>query len=413
MNFNLLGKAVDGAVTMGIIRRMPPGPDLQHLREEIEEIDRRLLKHLKRRMELVDRVAQSKLAAAYPFRDQQREEIVLQRVRGLAVELGLDPHGVERLYRRIMEMSISRQQALMQTLTTVPLRVAYQGVEGSYSHLTAQRRYAGRGGGVLLSGFASVREVIDALRSGQADVALLPIENSTAGSINETYDALAEGGLSINAEAVSRVEHCLLGLPGTRLDELRTAISHPQALAQCEGFLRTLPKAHSKAEFDTAGSAAKVKELHDRTMAAIASESAARRFGLEVLKHNIQDRSGNATRFVEVSIEAVPCPADARCKTSMVLSLDHSAGALGEVLTEFGRRDIQLSKLESRPLLEEPWKYRFYLDVEGHVDAEPMVEAIERARQLSHSLRILGTYPIAEEAGKIGDPGAGDAAESD
>ncbi|MEM6793654.1 MAG: prephenate dehydratase [Acidobacteriota bacterium] len=391
---------------------MKQRPNLQNLREEIEEIDRRLLKHLKRRMELVDRVARHKLESAYPFRDQKREEVVLQRVRGLAVELGLDAHGVERLYRRIMEMSISRQQALTRTLETVPLRVAYQGVEGSYSHLTAQRRYAGRTGGVLLSGFASVRESVSALTDGRADVALLPIENSTAGSINETYDALAESGLSINAEEISRVEHCLLGLPGSAIEELRAVLSHPQALAQCEGFLRGLPRAQPRAEFDTAGSAAKVRDSHDRTLAAIASESAGKRFGLEVLAHGIQDRSGNATRFVEVALEAAACPPDARCKTSLVLSLDHSAGALGEVLSEFGRREIQLSKLESRPLEGAPWKYLFYLDVEGHADSEPMVEALERAREHSRELRVLGTYPMAEAPAPLGaeDPGSGQVA---
>ncbi len=382
-----------------IIRRiMMPGPDLQQLREDIEEIDRRLLKHLKRRMELVDRVARSKLEAAYPFRDQKREDIVLQRVRGLAVELGLDPHGIERLYRRIMEMSISRQQALMKTLDSLPLRVAYQGVEGSYSHLTAQRRYAGRKGGVLLTGFDTVREAVDAVRSGQADLTLLPIENSTAGSINETYDELAEGGLSINAEALSQVEHCLLGLPGTQLDEIRLVISHSQALAQCAEFLRGLPLARPKAEFDTAGSAAKVKDGEDPSVAAIASESAARLLGLEVLAQGIQDRAGNSTRFVEVSLEAAPCPHDTPCKTSIVISLDHSAGALGEVLTEFGRRGIQLAKLESRPTVTDPWKYRFYVDVEAHADDASMVGALEKISPLCHEIRILGTYPMADRA---------------
>ena len=381
---------------------MSAKPDLQQLREDIEEIDRRLLKHLKRRMELVDRVAHAKLHAAYPFRDQQREDVVLQRVRGLAVELGLDPHGVERLYRRIMEMSISRQQALMQTLDTLPLRVAYQGVEGSYSHLTAQRRYGGRKGGALLTGFGTVKEAVDVLRRGEADVTLLPIENSTAGSINETYDELAEGGLSINAEEISRVEHCLLGLPGTRLDELRTVISHPQALAQCAGFLRTLPKAFPKAEFDTAGAAAKVKAGEDASVAAIASESAAKLLGLEVLAKSIQDLAGNSTRFVEISLESAPCPADTPCKTSLLMALDHSAGALGEVLMELGRRKIQLAKLESRPMITDPWKYRFYVDVEVHADDASMVAALETIRPLTRELRILGTYPLAAGAQPLG-----------
>ncbi|MDA8018753.1 MAG: chorismate mutase [Thermoanaerobaculia bacterium] len=375
-----------------------PGPELQNLREQIEEIDRALLSQLKQRMQLVERVAQAKIHSAYPFRDQQREEVVLQRVRGLAVELGLDAHGVERIYRRLMEMSISHQQAHVRSLDSVPLRVAYQGVEGSYSHLTAQRRYAGRKGGVLLSGFATVHAAVNALRSGQADATVLPIENSTAGSINETYDELAEGGLCINAEEFSWVEHCLVGLPGATLEGLRLILSHPQALAQCDAFLRTLPWAERKAEFDTAGSAHKVREAGDPSLAAIASASAAKLFGLAVLQKNIQMQSGNATRFVEIAIEAAPCPPDVPCKTSLLMFLDHSAGALGEVLTEIGRRGIQLVKLESRPIQTDAWKYRFYLDLEAHADSAAMVSALDAIRRIASEVRILGTYPKATEA---------------
>jgi chorismate mutase/prephenate dehydratase len=374
---------------------MSHGTDLQKLRDEIEAIDRELMALIKRRMQAVDRIAATKLAAASPFRDEQREEQVLQGVRRMAVELGLDAHAMERLYRLVMEMSISRQVAYLQSLETAPLRVAYQGVEGSYSHLTAQRRYSGRAGGVLLTGYESVREAVDAVRSGSADVSFLPIENSTAGSINETYDELADGGLTINAEVIAQVEHCLLGLPGTRLDELRTVISHPQALAQCEEFLQGLG-VRTIGEYDTAGAARKVKEAGDRSVAAIASESAARMLGLEVLRAGIQIQAGNATRFVEVALEAAPCPADTPCKTSLVIVLGQSAGALGEVLVEFGRRGIQLAKLESRPLAVDPWKYRFYVDVEAHADSAPMVEALESVRPLVAEVRLLGTYPKAE-----------------
>lgn len=377
---------------------MLPGPEVQEVREEIEELDRQLLHLLKARMSKVELIARTKLKDAFPFRDPGREEQVLQRVRHLAVESGLDAHAVERLYRQILEMSIAHQQAHIQSLETVPLRVAYQGVEGSYSHLTSQRRYAGRPGGVLLTGYATIRQAVAALRAGDADVALLPIENSMAGSINETYDALAEGGLAINAEEISRVEHCLLGVPGASLAGLRKVMSHPQALAQCETFLRTLPWAQVHAEFDTAGAAFKVKELGDPSQAAIASESAARLFGLEILKKGIEMQSGNATRFVEVALHNVPAPSTGPCKTSLVMTLDHAAGALGQVLTEFGRRGLQLAKIESRPVQVDAWRYRFYLDVEAHADALPMVAALEAIRPHTAELRLLGTYPRAERS---------------
>ncbi len=369
---------------------------MQAVREAIEAIDRELLAILKHRMELVEQIATAKLAAAFPFRDQQREDQVLQRVRHAAVELGLDAHAVERLYRLIMEMSISHQQAHVRDLDTTPFRVAYQGVEGSYSHLTAQRRYSNRRGGVMLTGFGTVKMAVDSVRSGAADVVLLPIENSTAGSINETYDELAEGRLTINAEVISHVQHCLLALPGTELKDLRKVISHPQALKQCEEFLLGLPQVVPEAEFDTAGAARKVADAKDPSLAAIASESAGAMLGLEVLERGIQQQAANATRFVEVAIEATPCPPDAECKTSLLLAVDHKAGSLGEVLMAFGDRDIQMSKIESRPNPSSAWKYLFYVDVEAHADSAKMVEALEIVRPLTLELRLLGTYPKAE-----------------
>lgn len=370
-------------------------PNLQNLREDIERLDRDLLALLRQRMERVEDVARAKIDSAFPFRDHQREERVLQRVRRAAVQLGLDAHAVERLYRLIMEMSISHQRAFVQSLETVPLRVAYQGVEGSYSHLTAQRRYVGRKGGSLLTGYETIREAAGAVRSGSADVGVLPIENSTAGSINETYDQLAEGGLTICAEVVSQVEHCLITLPGVALEELAKVISHPQALLQCETYLRSVPWIRPEAEFDTAGAARKIKEQNDRTVAAIASASAAEMLGLQVLRQGIQSQPGNATRFVEVAIESAPCPPDIPCKTSLLLALDQNVVTLGEVLVRLGRRGIPLTKIESRPLQTTAWRYRFYLDLDGHADSTEVVEALEAIRPLTTELRLLGTYPKA------------------
>lgn len=386
---------------------MTEPPDLQALREALEHIDQEILAALRRRMDLVDRVVRAKLEAAFPLRDPLREEHILQRVRHSAVELGLDAHEIERLYRQILEMSVAHQQEHIRSLAETPLRVVYQGVEGSYSHLTAQRRYAGRAGGVLLTGCRSFREAVKAVREGAADLGLLPIENTTAGSINETYDLLAEGGITVIGEEVSQIEHCLLALPGVRIEELRRVISHPQALMQCESFLAGAPWLQAQAEFDTAGSARKVQESGDRTLAAIASESAARVFGLEVLARGIQTQQGNYTRFVEVAREAATCPPDAACKTSLLLALSHEPGSLGEVLGRLARRGVNLTKLESRPLPGSPWKYRFYLDLEGHAASSRISGVLEEIRPLTAELRVLGTYPKAGEARSTGaaEPG--------
>jgi chorismate mutase / prephenate dehydratase len=375
---------------------MADTPDLETLRVGIERIDAEILDALRRRMDLADDIARSKLAAASPLRDPKREDLVLRRVRESATSYGLDPHEIERIYRLIMDMSVARQQSLIQRLDTTPLRVGYPGIEGSYSHIAARDRYAGRQGGVLLTGFESGREVLDALRRGELDLALLPIENTSAGGMSETYDLLATGGVTIIGEMLSQVDHRLLGLPGARLEDLRTVLSHPQALAQCETFLRKVPWIRPMPEFDTSGSAKKVRELNDLTVGAIASESAAQRFGLQVLARDIQPASGDYTRFVELAREATPVPPDVPCKTTLTVVLEHKPGTLGQVLTALAQRGVNLSKLESRPIPGEPWRYRFYLDVEGHAASAPLVAAFEDLQPLTSSMKVLGTYPRAE-----------------
>ncbi len=216
--------------------------DLSKLRERIDAVDRQIIALLADRLRIVEEVALAKLEAASPFRDRDREERLLLRLREHATAAGLDAHAVERIYRVVMDMSVAHQEAHVRARIDAPLRIAYQGVEGSYSHLAAQRRYGGRDGGALLVGDDSFRAAGDAVISGAADLALLPIENTTAGSINETYDLLSAGALHITGEVVSAIEHCLLALPGVPFEELRIVSSHPQALAQCQAFFGLHPQ---------------------------------------------------------------------------------------------------------------------------------------------------------------------------
>jgi chorismate mutase/prephenate dehydratase len=370
--------------------------DLAALRAEIERIDGELLDLLARRMRSAEAVAAAKLDAAWPFRDPAREDRLLVHLRRSAVERGLDPHEIERLYRVVLDMSVARQQAYVRELPDTPLRVAYQGAEGSYSHLAAQRRYAGRAGGVLLAGHETFRAAADAVLGGDADLALLPIENSTAGSINQTYDLLAEGRLVITGEEVAAIEHCLLALPGVDLGEVRTAISHPQALAQCEAFFRGHPAIRPREEFDTAGAARKVRETGDRSLAAVASAAAAETYGLAIVARGIQTDAGNATRFVEMALHPVPVEPGAAVKTALVLALaGERPGALGEILSEFARRGLNLTKLESRPIPGSRWAYRFYLDVQGHASTDLFRSALAAIEPATTELRVLGSYPAA------------------
>lgn len=372
-------------------------PDLTSLRDRIDSVDRQIIALLAERLTIVEGVALAKLAAASPFRDREREELLLLRLREHATAAGLDAHQVERIYRVVMEMSVAHQEATMRDRADAPLRITYQGVEGSYSHLAAQRRYGGREGGALLSGHDSFRAAADAVITGAADLALLPIENTTAGSINEVYDLLAGGKLHITGEVVSAIEHCLLALPGVALDELRVVMSHPQALSQCAAMFAAHPHLVARPELDTAGAARRVRDTGDRSLGAIASAAAAKTYGLAIVKQGVQTAAGNATRFVEMSLHAAPVPEAAPAKTSLLLALADRPGALGEILMRFAARGLSLTKLESRPIPETPWSYRFYVDVLGHASSEAFVHALDEIRPLTTDLRVLGTYAAAGE----------------
>ncbi|HEY1558444.1 MAG TPA: prephenate dehydratase [Kofleriaceae bacterium] len=372
--------------------------DLSTLRDRIDEVDRQIIALLAARMRIVEEVVMAKLDAASPFRDHEREERLLLALREKATAAGIDPHEIERLYRVVMDMSVAHQEAAVRNRPDAPLRIAYQGVEGSFSHLAAQRRYAGRAGGALLTGHDSFRAAADAVLHGAADLALLPIENTTAGSINEVYDLLAPGALHVTGEVISSIEHCLLALPGATEGELRVVLSHPQALAQCAAFFARHPHLVARPELDTAGAARRVADSGDRTLAAIASAAAARRYGLAIVAQGIQTAAGNATRFVEIGLRPAPLAPDAPAKTSLVVALADRSGALGEVLMRFAARGLSLTKLESRPIADAPFTYRFYIDVLGHSASGPFQAVLAELEPLVTELRVLGTYEAAQPA---------------
>ena len=205
-------------------------------------------------------------------------------------------------------------------------------------------------GGALLAGFESFRAAAEAVVHGAADLALLPIENTTAGSINETYDLLAGGALHVTGEVVSAIEHCLLALPGVALDELRTVISHPQALAQCQAFFTAHPQLRARAELDTAGAARRVAQSGDRTLARDRERGRRATYGLVIVA--LGDPVGGRQRhaFRRDRAAAPPVPDGSPAKTSLLLALADRPGALGEVLTRFATRGLSLTKLESRPI---------------------------------------------------------------
>ncbi len=266
-------------------------------------------------------------------------------------------------------------------------RVAYQGDPGAFSEEAARVLFPE----VEAVPHRTLHEVFDAVTSGRARYGVVPVENSQAGSINEAYDLLAACGAWIVGEAVVRVAHALLALPGTRLEDVRVVSSHPQALAQCQEFLAGLD-AEVVAVFDTAGAARRIADQRRSGEAAVASERAAELYGLEVLARGIQTDPGNRTRFAAIAMD--PQPLGDPDKTSLTFATRDVPGALVHCLRPFADRDLNLSKLESRPLGGgEAWRYRFFLDVEAGLEDPELQAALQDLERDAAVVRVLGTYP--------------------
>ncbi len=263
--------------------------------------------------------------------------------------------------------------------------VAYQGEPGAYSEEGASNLFPDAD----LRPYSSIRKVFEAVEVGRADFGCVPMDNSQAGSINETYDLFLKHGLHLVGETLVRVDHCLLALPGTNPDDLTEVISHPQAVAQCEEYLSALD-VKVRAEYDTAGAAKRIFEEKLEATAAIASRRAADLYGLEVLAENIQTYPDNHTRFGVLSRK--PEPLDEPTKSSLVFGVGHVAGSLYRCLGAFAERHISLSKLESRPRPGRPWEYVFYADVEAPAGEPSMVEALSEVSEHATFTRLLGTY---------------------
>ena len=274
------------------------------------------------------------------------------------------------------------------------LRVAYQGEPGAFSE-SAARRLVGEASALP---FPSFEEMFDAVRGGQADCCIAPIENSLAGSIHRNYDLLLEGNLTILGETNLRIVHNLLATAGSSIAQLRRVYSHPVALAQCGRFLRAHPAIDAVPVHDTAGAVRMVMERGQATEAAIASDRAAEIYGAVTLAAGIEDHVRNFTRFVLVApaengIGALADGPARRWKTSLLLHLANKPGALFRALGAFALREIDLARIESRPIEGRPWEYGFYLDVVGNAAEEPLAGALETLRAASETVKILGSYP--------------------
>ncbi len=385
-------------------------PDIAGLRQDLDEVDSGIVRLIAQRHDIITAIAEVKELGAAGLKDTERERQVLDGVAAAAADLGVSASLVRRIFRELISDSVAQQARRLNDEPGGRVRVAFQGVAHAYSDAAAQKYLAGRGLDGDLTGYRTFREAAGALIAGQADLAVLPIENTTAGSINEVYALLREHELYIIGEETWKVDHCLAGVADVPLTSLSRILSHPQGLEQCSQFLLSVPQATPTSYFDTAEAVRAVAEAGDPATAAIGSADAAAAYGLVVLRHNISDRTDNYTRFVVLS--TTPAPVDLRipCKTSLILVTGHEEGDLLRCLEVLSGSGHSMTKLESRPRPGRPWEYMFFVDFEGNTDDPRTAAALDELRAAALYVKILGSYPAkalrapARPAGLTGQP---------
>lgn len=375
-------------------------PDLQELRKQIDEIDDAMVSLFEKRMSIAEQVANYKIETGKPVFDEAREQEKLQSL-GEKTHTSFNCCGIQQLYQQIMSISRKRQYQLLQAYDPKDLagftpvtklekkdaRVIYQGVEGAYSHAASMAFFGNEGNCRHVDTW---KDAMEAIKNGSADYAVLPIENSTAGIVQDNYDLLTQYDHVIVGEQLVPCQHVLMGLPGTELCEIQHVYSHPQALMQCRDFLNAHPDWNIHPYRNTAKAAKKVAQEQDRSQAAIASPYAAEYFHLSVLQEGIYSNPGNSTRFIIVSKQKIYCK-DAK-KISVSFELPHTSGSLYSSLSHLIYNGLNMTKIESRPVLSQNWEYRFFVDFEGNLNDSAVKNALRGLENEVQNLRIHGNY---------------------
>ena len=373
---------------------------LEDLRKELDTVDGNMVRLYEKRMELCRQVAEYKIETGRKVFDKAREKEKLAAVAD-QVTGEFNKKGIRELFEQLMSMSrklqyqeIARKGTSgrlpfieVDTLDVTAARIVFPGTEGSYTQ-AAMHNYFGQ----AVSSFhvATFREALEAMEEGTADFAVLPIENSSAGAVNEVYDLLVEYENYIVGETILPVNHTLAGIPGTKITDIRRVYSHPQGLMQCERFLDGHRAWQQISVANTALAAEKVLHDNNPEEAAICSEYAAQVHGLVVLEEHVNDNDNNSTRFIVITNQKIFLP-DAQ-KISICFEVPHESGSLYHVLSHFIYNDLNMTKIESRPVEGRNWEYRFFVDFEGNLADSSVKNAIRGLREETRNLKILGNF---------------------
>ena len=356
--------------------------NLEDLRKKIDEVDAKIVELIGERARVAEEIGRGKKEQGKLIEDKKRENKVLENIKSIArnKSINVGQEDIETIYRRII--------AACKNVEGV--EVAFQGEVGAYSEEAALRFF---GSSIQSRPRESLEEVFAVVEEEGVQFGVVPVENSLGGSVSRAYDLLLDSNLRVCGEIEIRVVHCLIASPKAGLDTIKKVYSHPQALAQCRSFLKRLD-CELIPTYDTAGSVKVLKEKGLMGSAAIASARAAEIYGMKAVAQEIEDNPNNFTRFFILSNE--DAPSSGNDKTSIAFSSKDRPGVLYEALREFAGRNINLTKLESRPTRQKPWQYNFYLDFEGHREDKPAREALESLEKTSIFVKVLGSYPRAK-----------------
>jgi chorismate mutase/prephenate dehydratase len=359
--------------------KKPKNPQMKQMRNEIDSIDTSILELLNRRASIAVEIAEIKRMTKMKFHSPEREREILDRL--TCLNRGPFPNDALRvIFREIISASLSLEE---------PLKIAYFGPEGTFTHIAAIRHFGSFAQYVPVE---SIKAVFDSVEYGDVSYGLVPIENSSEGVVSHTLDMFMDYELKIAAEVMLEVSHNLLSKLGEK-NRVKRIYSHPQALAQCRGWLEAnMPGVPVLAAVSTAKAAEMV--ARDDEAAAVASELSARLYDLKFIRRHIEDKKNNYTRFLVIAKES-PARSGAD-KTSIMFSINDKPGALYDILHPFKDAKINLTKIESRPSKKRAWEYIFFVDMQGHVQEDNVCKTIEKVRKNCLYLTHLGSYPRDE-----------------
>ncbi len=372
--------------------------DLKESRDKIDKIDRQIAELFEERMKVATDVAAYKRSTGKKVYDPVREEEKLKTLRGLS-DNEFNKTGIEDLFRQIMSISRKYQYQVLGTEnelkqifrqvnsfnTDSDTRVVCFGEHGAYTEQAMEEVF---GKDITAINKNTFKEVMETVANGEAKFGVLPIENTSTGGIADIYDLLLDYDITIVAEHVIKVEQALVGVPGTKLEDIKTVYSHPQGLMQCSKFFENHPQISTKTYSSTSAAAKKVAEDADKSQAAISSTRAAGIFGLDIIKEQVNHESMNYTRFIIISNQKIFLP-DAG-KISLSFEIKHQAGALYNMLSNFYYNGLNLTKIESRPIENRNWEYRFFVDIEGNLNQPEVGNALASISEFANKLVVLG-----------------------